>query len=176
MSDLLPSPKQEGQIVCSQCVHTANRSPAIKSPAIKAQIHGWYCPLEVERNNRKHCRKLLSFSSPRWTGAKPYVTLVGWLSWLQCHSINWKISGPIPSQGTYLGCGFDPWPGCIQKAIERCFSPCLPFSLSKSNAKLCSGEDNKKSYAMHTPDVQGKEEFALFLKCLRLTVINTLPR
>ena len=42
--------------------------------------------------------------------------LAKWLSWLECHPIHQKVEGLIPSQGTYLGCGFDPWSGCLQKA------------------------------------------------------------
>ena len=29
-----------------------------------------------------------------------------------------KVAGLIPSQGTYLGCGFDPWSGHMQEATH----------------------------------------------------------
>ena len=38
-----------------------------------------------------------------------------WLSWLECHPMHQKIVGSISGQGTYLGCGFDPWLGHIPR-------------------------------------------------------------
>lgn len=29
-----------------------------------------------------------------------------------------KVAGSIPSQGTNLGGGFDPWSGCVREATE----------------------------------------------------------
>ena len=45
-----------------------------------------------------------------------------------------KVVGSIPSQSTYLGCGFDPWARCIQEAvnvshIDVSLSTPLPISL-----------------------------------------------
>ena len=45
--------------------------------------------------------------------------------------IHQKAASWIPSQGRYLGCGFDPWSGCVQEVTAECF--CLTsifFSLS----------------------------------------------
>ena len=40
----------------------------------------------------------------------PFST--GWLSWLEHRPVHQKIAGLIPSQGIYLGCGFDP---CLER-------------------------------------------------------------
>ena len=53
---------------------------------------------------------------------------------------NLRVAGLIPSQGTYLGCRFDPQSGSIQEATNP------HFSLSKSNEKMSSGEDLKKIF------------------------------
>ena len=59
-----------------------------------------------------------------------------WPSCLEhCH-VNRKVTGSIPGQGTYLGCGFDPRLGCMWEATYRyfshqCFSLFLPSSLCK---------------------------------------------
>ena len=57
-------------------------------------------------------------------------------------SCNGKVKGLIPGQGTYLGCGFDPWLGRVLEATSWCFSlawmfPSLPVSLPlfKKNEK-----------------------------------------
>ena len=39
---------------------------------------------------------------------KTNLALAGWLSWLEHHPTHQKVVGLIPSQGTYLGCRFDP--------------------------------------------------------------------
>ena len=33
----------------------------------------------------------------------------GWLGWLECCSMHQRVTVLTPSQGTYLGCRFDPW-------------------------------------------------------------------
>ena len=38
-----------------------------------------------------------------------------------------KVAGSVPSQGMYLGCGFDPWSGCVREATSRCFSHIIVF-------------------------------------------------
>ena len=35
-------------------------------------------------------------------------TLAEWLRWLEHRPVYQKVTGLIPGQGTYLGCGFDP--------------------------------------------------------------------
>ena len=78
-----------------------------------------------------------------------------------------KVAGSIPGQGTYLGCGLDLWPwcvqslawalqsrsGCLRKAADRCsslssmfvsLSSSLPSFLSKSNEKKCPQVRTKK--------------------------------
>ena len=53
---------------------------------------------------------------------------------------NWKVVGSIPSLGTCLGCGFDPWPSAMggnQSMLLSCidvsmFFLSLPLSLSLS--------------------------------------------
>ena len=44
-------------------------------------------------------------------------------------SVKPKVAGLIPSQGTCLGCGFNPWSGHMREAIDRCFSSTLAPSL-----------------------------------------------
>ena len=41
-----------------------------------------------------------------------------WLSWLECCLYTERSWGSIPSQGTYLGCGFDPWLGRVREATN----------------------------------------------------------
>ena len=67
------------------------------------------------------------------------VALAGVTQWTECRPANQRVAGPIPSQGTGLGCG----PGPQLEACERqlinvsltyqCFSPSLsppsPLSL-----------------------------------------------
>ena len=61
------------------------------------------------------------------------VTLAGWLIWLEHRPIHQKVGGSIPSQGTCLGYGFNPWLGYIWEATDRCFSLSLPLSLKSIN-------------------------------------------
>ena len=44
------------------------------------------------------------------------------LSGLQHPPAHRQAVGSIPRQGVYEGCGFDPWPGCVQEAVDRCLS------------------------------------------------------
>ena len=48
--------------------------------------------------------------------------LARWLSWLEHSLVHQKVADSIPGQGTYLGCGFDPWLGHIWEAANQCFS------------------------------------------------------
>ena len=69
-----------------------------------------------------------------------------WLSWMECHPINWEFAGLTPSQGTYPGCGLFPQLGCLQEATNQCFSLSLSLSLSlsflwKQWKKMSSGEE-----------------------------------
>ena len=52
------------------------------------------------------------------------VALTGWLNWLECHLVQQKFVGLIPSQGTCLGCGFHAQWGCVwdkKKVVEVVF-------------------------------------------------------
>ena len=70
-------------------------------------------------------------------------TLAGVAQWIECRSVNRKVTGLIPSQGTCLGCG----PGLQLRACERqlinvslanhCLSPSLSPSLSLKINKTC---------------------------------------
>ena len=53
----------------------------------------------------------------RWL-IKTIQILAVWLSWLESHPVHQKAAGLIPSQGTYLGCRFDPRWGCVQEATD----------------------------------------------------------
>ena len=47
-----------------------------------------------------------------------------------------KFAGSIAGQGTYLGCGFDPWLGYVREATDQCFSLSPPSSVSKVNKHI----------------------------------------
>ena len=71
------------------------------------------------------------------------TALARWFGWLNHRPIHQKVVGSIPSQGTHLGCGFDPRLGHVWKATDRGFSltltvlsPALPSSLSKINKHI----------------------------------------
>ena len=79
--------------------------------------------------------KLLIFSQLK-IFVKKFIpsALAGWLSWLKQGPIHQNAVGSIPSQVTYLGCGFDPWWGHVWEATDQCFSLTLMFLfLSLSN-------------------------------------------
>ena len=61
-----------------------------------------------------------------WTRAgmvgKVEIALTRWLSWLEHYPMHQKVAGSIPSQSAYLRWGFNPWWGCVQEAIDQCFS------------------------------------------------------
>lgn len=42
------------------------------------------------------------------SGAKPWLV---WLSWLEHGPLKQEVTGSIPAQGTYPGCGLSPWSG-----------------------------------------------------------------
>ena len=84
------------------------------------------------------------------------VSLAGWLSCLECHTIHQTVVGSVPGQGVYLGCRFDPWLGCLWEAIDGCFShpcfslsPSLPLSLSASLPFSLKSIKNKKQKPMY---------------------------
>ena len=62
---------------------------------------------------------------------------------MECHRINQKVAGSIPSQGTYLGCSSVPGRGVygrqpINVSLSHwCFSSSPHFSLSKKQWKKC---------------------------------------
>ena len=49
---------------------------------------------------------------------KEKLVLADWLSWLEHCPIYQKAVGSVSSLGTCLGCRFDPWLGCIWKAMN----------------------------------------------------------
>ena len=71
--------------------------------------------------------------------------------WVGASSHNQRVSDLIPSQGTYLGCGFDPQSGHVQSLVRACTggNPSMLLSctevslspfLSKSNEKMSLGK------------------------------------
>ena len=48
----------------------------------------------------------------------PFIALTRWLNWLECCPLHQKVECLIPGQGTYLGCEFNPWLGCVQEATD----------------------------------------------------------
>ena len=64
------------------------------------------------------------------------VSLPGrWLSCLVHCPRHQKVTGSIPSQGSYLGCGFPPWSGHTQETTSRCLSFSLSLFLSLKSIK-----------------------------------------
>ena len=62
------------------------------------------------------------------------IALAGWLSWLEHHPVHQKVTGlgVIPSQGTYLGCGFRPHQGAYRRQLINVSLSWMFFSLSLS--------------------------------------------
>ena len=97
----------------------------------------------------------LSGNSVLWRIKNSCRSWPGWLSWLKCHPVNWKMVGSIPGQGTCLGCRFGPSQGeCKRQLIDvslshQCFSPSLSPSLplSLKSISMSSGEDFLKKYS-----------------------------
>ena len=73
----------------------------------------------------------------------PLPALAGWLGWLEHRPTHQKVTGSISGQGTYLGCGFDPWLGHIQKGTNRCLFLSLPPSLKSINISSCESLKTK---------------------------------
>ena len=55
-----------------------------------------------------------------------------WVGGLECRPLHQKVGGLIPSQGTQLGCRFDPRSGCIWEATNGYFSSSLSLSFPLS--------------------------------------------
>ena len=77
--------------------------------------------------------------------------LLPWPVWRSCLEhcpIDRKVMSLIPSQGTHLGCKYNPCSGCVQEGSQSMFfsfsflslPPSLPLSL-KAMGKMSSGED-----------------------------------
>ena len=91
---------------------------------------------------------------------KQFTSLARWLSWLEHHPIHQNVVGLISSQGTQLGCEFNPQSGHIQEATNRYFSltlTCLPLalpsSLPKINNHILRREVLKKHFISGNPHV-----------------------
>ena len=117
----------------------------------------------------------------------PWSMCLGWLEHLPVHQgIVGLIS--IPSQGTYPGCGFDPWPGLVQEGNQSMLSlflyprhplppslpllspslflpvlllPSLSLCLSKSNEKVPLG-GNKKIKLAYISESYPERDFFFF--------------
>ena len=62
---------------------------------------------------------------------KMRISLAGVAQWIGCRPANQRVTGLIPSQGTYLGCKPDSPVGGMQEATTHwCFS--FPSPLSKN--------------------------------------------
>ena len=76
--------------------------------------------------------------------------LAGW-SWLEHHPMHPKVAGLIPSQGTYIGCRFDPWLQARARGNQSMFLSHIDVSLSLSpflplkSINISSGEDIKQN-------------------------------
>ena len=86
-----------------------------------------------------------------------FLTWPAWLSWMEHCPINWRVTGLVPSQATYPGCGFSPRLGHVLEGNQPMFlshlslslslslslylSIYLSPSLSESNEKMSLGED-----------------------------------
>ena len=77
-------------------------------------------------------KELIPFNSKNMTNPISKMgNLAGWLSWLECLLIHQNVVGSIPSQGTYLGFGLNPWSGHVWESTDQCFSISLSLSLNK---------------------------------------------
>ena len=89
---------------------------------------------------------LVARNGTKWVYGNMELTLVEWLSWFKRYPIYQKVVGFIPSQGTYLGCGFNPRLGLYGRqpikvslitlmflSLSLPLPPSLPSSLSKIN-------------------------------------------
>ena len=64
-------------------------------------------------------------------------TLARWLSCLEHRSVHQEVVGSVPSQGAYLGRGFDPWSRCVWEITSQCFSfSSIYLSLSPASSSL----------------------------------------
>ena len=128
------------------CIDSLGESP--KERRVNERVH-WLILIPIPQSNYltlyHHRRK-----------RKPMSALVGWLSWLEHHSVHQKVAVLIPSQGTYLDCEFGPQSGHLWKATNQWFSVawiflsfslplslCLspyPTSLSLKSINISSGE------------------------------------
>ena len=61
------------------------------------------------------------------------AALVGVAQWIECQTANQRVTGSIPSQGTYLCCRLVPSRGVREAAMYRCFSPSLLTLSEKKN-------------------------------------------
>ena len=75
------------------------------------------------------------------TSLKRAPILAGWLKCLDRQPMHQKVAGSIPTQGTYLGCGFNPRSGCVWEGTDECslsfiLSTSLSIFLSKANEHI----------------------------------------
>ena len=77
---------------------------------------GIYCKKPEQKTN-----KILKVKRQPWPV---------WLSWLEHHPVDQKVTGLIPSQGTYLGCRFDPQSGPTQEGNQSMFLSHVAIYLS----------------------------------------------
>ena len=74
----------------------------------------------------------------------------GSVCWLECCPVDRKIMGSVPSRGTYPGCGFNLWLGCIWESSQSVFlfqvdvSRSPPSSVSRGNEKMSLSDNFKK--------------------------------
>ena len=64
------------------------------------------------------------------------LALAGMAQLVGAPSLNRKVAGLIPSQGTYPGCGFVPQFRGIQEATNQCFSLSLLLFLKATKNKF----------------------------------------
>ena len=112
----------------------AGNAPSMETPILDSTpSHNDGCHSLVTKEYRRIQNK---FWFPRvyHQNTTPLHTLAGWLSWLECRLLQQKIVGSILSQGTCLGCGFNPWLRHIWEVTKGCFSLISVFlSLSLSS-------------------------------------------
>ena len=63
-----------------------------------------------------------------------FIALAGVAQWVEHRSVNQKVAGSIPGQGTCLRCGLGPShlvDVSLTQLTHRCVSPSLPPSLSR---------------------------------------------
>lgn len=92
---------------------------------------------------------------------------------LEHHSVQQRVMGSIPDQGTYPGRGFYPWLGHVQEAADQCFLHHC-FSFSPFFSPFLSSQINERK---HTPwwGLKKKKRNLIFIAFLSFYFLQDFP-